>query len=172
MHCLIKLRNYRGQGLILLSSIVVSACVLASLNSAWAAETSKARPADWLQADYEPLKSLKAVPAAVLTALLLKMPYDSRLADRGEKFNATDVIDSRLPRRRFIFAGRSAQFILVCYEHGGYSHHYHLAVFAVGGEKPQLVFAGSQRVRSIEEVKDLVRQGELENKIGEEHQEW
>ena len=175
MHCFIKLRDYRGQAPILLPLMIVSACMLTSLSSAWAAETSKARPAaDWLQVDYEPLKSLKAVPAAVLKALLLKMPYDPRLADQGEKFNVIDVVDSRIPMRRFAFGGKSSQCILICYEHGGRSHHYHLVVFAVGGETPQVVFAGrpGQRVQTINEVKELVRQGKLKNEIEEEHQEW
>lgn len=167
--CLREPRKY------LPSLIIVSSCMLASLSSAWAGGASEAKPAaDWLQADYEPLKSLKTVPAAVLKALLLKMRYDQRLADVRERFNATDVIDSALPSRRFTFGGKSPQFVLICYEHGGYAPHSHIAVFAVGSETPQLVFKGGPdlRVRSIDELKELVRQGKLANEIGEEHQEW
>lgn len=168
-------RDHRGQVLILLPLVIMSACLLTSLRSAWASEVSAVRrTADWLQVDYEPLKSLKVVPAAVLKALLLKMPYDPRLADQGKPFNATDVINAKLPRRRFVFGGKSSQFVLVCYEHGGRSHHYHLAVFAIGGETPQLVFAGQPngRMRSINEARGLVRQGKLKNEIKEAHQEW
>ena len=156
------------------SPIIICACVIVSFSSAWASNQNEVRPpADWLQVDYKPLKSLDAIPAAILKALLLKMPYDPRLADRGERFNATDVIDAKLPRRRFMFGGTSSRFILVYYEHGGRALHYHLAVFDVGGKKPELVFAAqSPRVQTIGEVKNLVKKGKLNNKIEETHQEW
>jgi len=134
------------------------------MGSTWAAETDSVT-ADWLRADYEPLTSLKAVPEVVLKVLPL-------IADQGEPFNATDVIDPQLPHRRFVFGGQSTQFVLICYEHGGFAPHAHLAVFEID-ERPQLVFVGKHDScgHTIEEAKDLVRQGTVKNDI-EGDQEW
>ena len=41
------------------------------------------------------------------------------IADRGQPFNKTDVVDSRLPMRRFIVGGSSLSAVLVAYEQGG-----------------------------------------------------
>lgn len=168
-------RDDRKSPRIWLPFVVIVAGLLTSPRSAWAIDPSEAKStADWLQVHYKPLASLKAVPAAVLKILLSEIPAGQKLADRGERFNAADVVDARLPRRRFVFGGMSSPFVLVCYEHGGRGLHYHLAVFDVGGEKPQLVFAGrhARRARTIEEVKGLVRQGQLKNEVAERHQEW
>lgn len=150
-------------------------CVLASLSASWASETSGVTSsAAWYQTEYEPLGSLKAVPPAVLKALRFRIPSDHRLADQGESFIATDVIGPTLPRRRFVFGGKSARFVLICYEHGGRHRHFHLAVFVIGNKAPQLVFAGrsNQRLQSIEAVKELVGQGALSNEVGAKQQEW
>ena len=41
------------------------------------------------------------------------------IADRGENFNATDVVDGKSPMRRFIVAGIDESSVLVALEHGG-----------------------------------------------------
>jgi hypothetical protein len=103
------------------------------------------------------------------------MSYDPKLADRGEKFRATDVIiDETIPCRRFILGGKSDQFVLICYEHGGYGLHSHLAVFDVTSSKPKLIFTSTylQETKTVEEIKNLVRNDKIKNKIGNIHQEW
>jgi hypothetical protein len=42
-----------------------------------------------------------------------------RIADRGGKFNATDVVDGKSPMRRFIVAGTDESTVLLALEHGG-----------------------------------------------------
>ncbi len=154
---------------------MISVCLVAAVRSAWASDTDVSISAtDWLQGDYEPLKSLKTIPKAVLNALLLRMPNDSGLADQTEKFNATDVINPGLPMRRFVFGGKNTRFVLIGYEHGGRGHHYHIAVFSVVNESPELIFAGrsSQRIKTIDEIKELVREGKVMNEIKAKNQEW
>ena len=48
-----------------------------------------------------------------------------RMADPGERFEATDVImDSTLPRRRLIFGGVAQNHAFIHYEQGGIAHIY------------------------------------------------
>ena len=154
---------------------VMAAFVVTTLHLAYAADSNEAKPsANWWLVHYEPLESLKAVPASVLKELSLKIPDDPRLADRNEPFNATDVVDPTLPRRRFTFGGTSPQFVIVCYEHGGRGRHHHVTVFAMTDEKPQLIFIGryAQKVQAIDDIKYLVRKGIMKNEIEDTHKEF
>ena len=76
----------------------------------------------------------------VLKALQARFKGDSRLADRGQPFDATDLV-SGLPRRRLVLAGHTSTEWFVAYEHGGRGHHLDLVVFNVrdGSPRPVLV---------------------------------
>jgi hypothetical protein len=52
------------------------------------------------------------------------------IADRGGKFNSTDVVDKALPMRRFVLAGSSSNCVAVALEHGGRGHSIELWVFS------------------------------------------
>jgi hypothetical protein len=52
------------------------------------------------------------------------------IADRGGKFNSTDVVDRALPMRRFVLAGSSSSCVAVAFERGGRSHRIELWVFS------------------------------------------
>lgn len=54
------------------------------------------------------------------------------MADATEKFNATDVVDSHLPPRRFLIGGASHTAALVAYQQGGRSLTTHAAAFMMG----------------------------------------
>jgi mono/diheme cytochrome c family protein len=57
------------------------------------------------------------------------------MANPGEKFQVTDVIDEPgLPWRRLFFAGISNDKYFIHYEKGGIAHSSHLAVFAVNSD--------------------------------------
>ncbi len=51
------------------------------------------------------------------------------IADRNGKFNVTDVVDNKLPMRRFVLAGLSASCAIVAVERGGRAHTYEVVEF-------------------------------------------
>ena len=150
---------------------------LSSLHPAWAAPVEKViPPPDWLEEEYRDIYTMDEVPQSLVNLLLAKMSFDPRLAEGGEPFNEAEVIDPRLPRRRFMFAAYSTNFILVAYEHGGRGLHYHLAAFTVEAGKPKLIFGTTYTQRmeldALKKIQDLVRRGKLKNQIGDPREEW
>lgn len=68
---------------------------------------------------------------------------NAKLANPGEKWNATDVItDSNLPAKRLIWAAVDGQYYIVHYERGGIAHTYHIVVAKLDKEhaKPKVVW--------------------------------
>jgi hypothetical protein len=89
------------------------------------------------------VETLSGVDPAVATQLRSKVA--GPIADRGEPFQATDVITDDRPQRRFVLAGRSddaGTFWVVCYEHGGIGYHYHVALFQSQAAETRILVAG------------------------------
>jgi hypothetical protein len=63
--------------------------------------------------------TIKGLPNDVNVLLGRQKEGPDGIADVGEPFNRTDVVDRRLPMRRFIVAGVSSTSVLVAYEQGG-----------------------------------------------------
>ena len=78
------------------------------------------------------VRTLAALPRAVTSALGRQKAGLEGIADIRENFNATDVVDSRLPMRRFVVGGASSTAALVAYEQGGRSHSFHAVAFSLG----------------------------------------
>jgi hypothetical protein len=116
-----------------------------------------------LTADYRPVSKVDSIPAAVRAALFSLMKDDPRLANPGERFNSTDVVDRRFPMRRLIVAGGLPTSWLVCYEHGGRGYVRHLVIFAVQGDKTELRFSGlvGVEVTSLRDLRKAVRDGHV-----------
>jgi len=51
------------------------------------------------------------------------------IADAGDSFNVTDVVDTNLPNRRFTIAGISNTHLLVAIERGGRAHNFQILLF-------------------------------------------
>lgn len=111
--------------------------------------------------DYPLVSRVDDIPAGVRAALFGLMKDDSRLANPGERFNSTDVVDRRFPMRRLIVAGGSPTLWFVCYEHGGFVYVRHLVIFGVQGDKVELRFSGSieAKVTSLRDIRKAVRDG-------------
>jgi hypothetical protein len=80
---------------------------------------------------FEPVSSFAALPAAVRN--VIERRTKEPMANPGGRYQATDVISEALPTRRFVVAGGSSpsqKFWVVCYEHGGFAHHHHVALLA------------------------------------------
>jgi hypothetical protein len=51
------------------------------------------------------------------------------IADRGDRFNVTDVVDPTLPMRRFTLAAVGTTCAIIAVEHGGRGHGFELTEF-------------------------------------------
>ena len=77
------------------------------------------------------VQSVEGLPADVKKALGRQKTGIDGLADGRERFNKTDVVDNKLPMRRFIVAGVGPESVLVAYEEGGRAYSIHAEAFAL-----------------------------------------
>lgn len=75
------------------------------------------------------VRTLDALPKEVNVLLGRDKSGLDGIADSGKPFNMTDVVDPRLPMRRFLRGGSSLHFVLVEYELGGRGHSIHVVAF-------------------------------------------
>ena len=70
----------------------------------------------------------KPLPAAIRG--FCNLAFAGKIAHKREKFNATDVLDKGVPRRRILgyLVGKNDAYLW--YEHGGRSLHQHLVKFS------------------------------------------
>lgn len=65
------------------------------------------------------VRNLESLPKTVQDALSVEATGLMGIADRGGRFNVTDVVNPKLPMRRFLLAGVDGDSALVAIEHGG-----------------------------------------------------
>ena len=58
------------------------------------------------------------------------MAFAGEIAGKGDKFNATDVIEKGVPSRRILGYVVDDHYAYIWYEHGGRSYHQHLVKFS------------------------------------------
>jgi hypothetical protein len=75
------------------------------------------------------VRSIEALPSGVRGALGASQSGLDGIADRGQSFNKTDVVDSTLPMRRFSIGGVSEDCVLVAIERGGRGYWIEVLVF-------------------------------------------
>jgi hypothetical protein len=73
--------------------------------------------------------TLDAIPKEVITRLGGQRGGPDEMAQRFDKFNATDASGSPLPRRRFQTAGVNSTALVIVYEQGGRPPTYHAVAF-------------------------------------------
>ena len=74
-------------------------------------------------------RSLESLPAQVKALLGRGRAGLDGIADRNGKFNVADVVDNRLPMRRFVLAGFNERCALVAVERGGRGHWFEVLAF-------------------------------------------
>jgi hypothetical protein len=90
---------------------------------------------------FHELRSTTDLPSAVLA--LCDGGGDGKLAEPGQKWNATDaIIDPTLPGKRLIWAAVGDDYYVVHYERGGIAHTFHILVAKLtkGDSKPKVVW--------------------------------
>jgi hypothetical protein len=91
---------------------------------------------------FHEVRSTSDLPPAIVA---LCAGENNRMADPGQKWNATDaIIDPSLPGKRLIWAAVGGEYYVVHYERGGIAHTFHILVAKLtkGEAKPKLVWLG------------------------------
>ncbi|TBR36482.1 hypothetical protein [Dyella terrae] len=110
-------------------------------------------PVAWKDYSLTPVETLSALPATVRQRLRGDASGVGGIAERGAPFNATDIIMSRDPMRRFIVAGHDGHVWVVALEHGGFAYRKVAHVLKPDGTHREYLLAGK-----IDSLKDVVDQ--------------
>ena len=104
-------------------------------------------------------RSLEALPLQLNSLLGRDRGGLEGIAERNGKFNVTDVVDDKLPMRRFILAGLSASCAIVAVERGGRAHTYEVVAFEYTNAKWRIAQRRSINAapRSLQELVAHVR---------------
>jgi hypothetical protein len=109
--------------------------------------------------------SIRGLPLGVrdeLQTLFGSLALD--IAEPGGEFQATDVIvNPKLPRRRLVAAGCSADHCLVYYERGGIAHTWQVALFHWTPAATRFEWGGIAPggLKNIDEVRNAVLSGAI-----------
>jgi hypothetical protein len=97
----------------------------------------------------------------------------SKLADPGEKWNATDVImEPNLPGKRLIRAAAGGDYYVVHYERGGIAHTFHILIAKLtkNDAKPKVVWqAVGGQFKDYAAFLDALRSGKLDDRLDYAH---
>ena len=107
----------------------VAASVLASLLSGFSLVAVAQHQSACAGKPLTEAHSLEILPAQLNSLLGRDRSGLEGIADRNGKFNVTDVVDNKLPMRRFVLAGLSASCAIVAVERGGRAHTYEVVEF-------------------------------------------
>jgi hypothetical protein len=111
--------------------------------------------------------SVRGLPLGVREALQTLFGSPSLdIAEPGSEFQATDVMVSpRLPSRRLVKAGCSADHCLVYYERGGFTHNWYVTLFHWTPAATRFEWGGAAPggFATIGEVRNAVLSGEIKS---------
>ena len=116
---------------------------------------------------FHEVHSTRELPSAILA--LCDGGGDGKLAEPGQKWNATDsIIDPTLPGKRLIWAAIGGEYYVVHYERGGIAHTYHILVakLARNDTKPKVVWrAVGGPFKDYGAFLDALRSGKLDDRL-------
>jgi len=116
---------------------------------------------------FQIVTSIRGLPLGVrdaLTTLFGGLSLD--IAEPGAEFQVTDAVGTaRLPIRRLAAAGCSANYCLVYYERGGFTHTWHVALFHWTPAATRFEWGGTAPggLKTIDDVRKAVVSGAIKN---------
>ena len=120
---------------------------------------------------FHEIHSTSDLPRAILA--LCDGGGDGKLAEPGQKWNATDaIIDPTLPGKRLIWAAVGGDYYVVHYERGGIAHTFHVlvATLANNDAKPKMVWrAVGGPFKDYGVFLNGLRNGKLDNRLDNAH---
>src|SRR2546428_85568 len=98
---------------------------------------------------------------------------DGKLADPGQKWNATDAImDPTLPGKRLIWAAVGGEYYVVHYERGGIAHSFHILIARLtkNDAKPKVIWRGvGSPLKDYAAFLIALRNGKLDDRLDYAH---
>jgi hypothetical protein len=120
---------------------------------------------------FHEVHSASDLPSAILA--LCDGGRDGKLAEPGQKWNATDVItDPTLPGKRLIWAAVGGEYYVVHYERGGIAHTFHILVakFSKNDARAKAVWrAVGGPFKNYAAFLDALRTGKLDDRLDYPH---
>ena len=113
---------------------------------------------------FAPVTTVAALPASVKEGLAQLFGETLKMAEPGAPFQATDVMGpDRLPFRRLVAAGCSADHCLVHYEQGGFAHLYYIVVLRTSVAGASFEWGGltGGGLANVDAVKDAIVTGKV-----------
>jgi hypothetical protein len=108
----------------------------------------------WVEA-----QSLRELPAGIQALLGVGLGENGGIADRGDRFNAGDVVGNGLPQRRFALGAVNGDTAVVAVEHGGRGYSVATVEFKQMGAtwEPVRCTVGSEPPRRSTELLDSIK---------------
>jgi len=118
---------------------------------------------------FHEVRSTGDLPAAIVALCA----DDGRLAEPGQKWNATDAItDPTLPGKRLIWAAVDGEYYVVHYERGGIAHTFHVLVATLtkNNTKPKVIWRGvGGPLKDYAAFLIALRNGKLDDRLDYAH---
>lgn len=109
--------------------------------------------------NFTEVKHVDLLPKAVLAQL-------GGIADPGQPFNKTDVVDSKLPSRQLVTAALSTQYCFVSYWSGGVAMYFETAVFHLSDRGAKVIWLSSgQGGLNFRDLKAMIESGHMHNDL-------
>jgi hypothetical protein len=116
--------------------------------------------------------NLSAVTNSSLTEVFHEVKQSSRLpnavleklggiADPGQPFNATDVVDTKLPMRRLVVAAISEKYCIVTYWKGGIALGLKTSIFELSAGRVKRIWVSAGGGLNFRDLKETVESGRL-----------
>lgn len=118
---------------------------------------------------FREIQSTASLPPGVVA---LCADVNGRLAEPGQRWEATDVItDSKLPRKRLIWAAMRGEYYVVHYERGGVGHSFHILLATLeGGNKARVLWhAVGDQLKDFPAFLDALRSNTLDDTLEYAH---
>ncbi len=93
----------------------------------------------WEGREFVEVGSLASLPAAIQDSLGVQRTGAEGIADRGVRFNTTDVIEPGLAMRRFVIGGVAPDAAIVAYERGGRGYSVRVLLYEWSGSRVKRV---------------------------------
>ena len=118
---------------------------------------------------FHEVRSTRDLPPAIVALCA----DDGRLAEPGQKWNATDsIMDPTLPGKRLIWAAVGGDYYVIHYERGGIAHTFHVLVAKLtkNDAKPKVVWrAVGGPLKDYTAFVVALRSGKLDDRLDYPH---
>lgn len=103
---------------------------------------------------FNKVERASGLPSAVLDKL-------GGIADPGQPYNSTDVVDSNLPMRQLVVAAVSENYCIVTYWHGGIALRLETRIFELSAGRVKRVWISAGGGLNFQDLKATVESGRL-----------